>query len=87
MQTALGSKSLYGEEVDIMIWDTSMTEPGDAAYDLFARQALLGKRAPVLYHGRWNVQKHISDETGADIFYMGNGDDIKLWKFEAYSML
>ena len=73
MQDALGSRSLYGEEMDIMIWDSSMTEKDGASYDLFARQALLGNRAPVLYHGNWGVQKQLNQETGADIFYMGNG--------------
>jgi len=74
MQNALGSKSLYGEEVDMIIWDSSMTEHEASYYDLFARQALLGNRAPVLYHGSWGVQKQLSQETGADIFFMGNGN-------------
>jgi len=72
MQTALGSKSLYGE-ADVIIWDSSMTEHEAAFYDLYARQALNGNRAPVLYHGSMGVQTQLHQETGADIFVMGSG--------------
>ena len=75
MQTSLGARSLYGEEVDVIIWDSGMTEPGNSGFDLFARQALLGSnRAPVLYHGTKNILTRLHEETGADIFFMGNGD-------------
>ena len=74
MQTSLGSRSLYGEEVDVLIWDCGMTEPGDTGFDLFARQALMGNRSPVLYHGTSHILTRLHNETGADIFFMGNGN-------------
>mmetsp|Transcript_12810 Transcript_12810/g.15007 ORF Transcript_12810/g.15007 Transcript_12810/m.15007 type:complete len:163 (+) Transcript_12810:2-490(+) len=61
MQNALGSKSLYGDNVDMMVWDSGMTENDDPSFDLFCRQALLGgKRAPVLWStGKFNVLKDL----------------------------
>ncbi len=55
LQDSLGSGSLYGDEVDMILWDSSMTENDKTSPDLFFRQALIGgKRAPVLM--AWNKQ-------------------------------
>jgi hypothetical protein len=51
MSNALGSGSIYGDNVDIIIWDADLTNGDDnlGIIDLFFRQALLaGKRPPVL---------------------------------------
>eukprot|EP00957_Ditylum_brightwellii_P182403 13895085-Ditylum_brightwellii.AAC.1 len=42
LQGALGSGSIYGNEVDVIVWDSSMTEKNAAHIDLFERQAILG---------------------------------------------
>lgn len=73
MQAALGSKDIYGSEVDVIVWDSSMTEKSDKAYELFARQALLQNRAPVLYHGMWKIQQALYENVDADIFHFGDG--------------
>jgi len=75
MQNALGSKSLYGDNVDIMVWDSSMTENDDPSFDLFCRQALIGgKRAPVLWSsGKFNVLKDLHLNADADIMEFGTG--------------
>jgi hypothetical protein len=50
IQNALGSADLYGPELDVIIWDSSMTENEDSMRDLFARTAFLtGDRVPVLW--------------------------------------
>ncbi len=55
VQDSLGSGSLYGDEVDMILWDSSMTETEKFAPDLFFRQALIGgKRAPVIM--AWDKQ-------------------------------
>jgi hypothetical protein len=41
VQSALASKSIYGPDVDLLVWDSGMTEPNGAHVDLFARQGLL----------------------------------------------
>jgi hypothetical protein len=38
VQSALASKSIYGPDVDLLVWDSGMTEPNGAHVDLFARQ-------------------------------------------------
>jgi hypothetical protein len=50
VQNAMGSADLYGSELDVIIWDSSMTEPEDSVKDLFVRTAFLtGNRVPVLW--------------------------------------
>ena len=74
MQSALGSKDIYGSEIDVIVWDSSMTEKKDASYDLFARQAILGgNRVPFLYHGHFHPLIDLHDKDGADVLYMGDG--------------
>jgi hypothetical protein len=50
LQHSLGFKSIYGDSIDFMVWDSGMTENNDkAALDIFFRQALLsGDRVPFL---------------------------------------
>ena len=43
MHNAIGSGSIYGPDVDILMYDSMSTEDGDdRAVDLFSRQAILG---------------------------------------------
>ena len=43
IHNAIGSGSIYGPDVDILMYDSMSTEDGDErAVDLFARQAILG---------------------------------------------
>ena len=57
IQTAMGSKDIYGSEIDVMIWDSHMTEGDDMSIDFFTHQALLGSnRTPFLWGGNWYVK-------------------------------
>ena len=50
IQNALASGSLYGDEIDLLMWDSGMTEGGAQDQDIFVRQAFLaGKRMPVIW--------------------------------------
>lgn len=76
IQAALGSASIYGDDIDMLIWDSLMTERRPSDFDLFARQALLGgKRAPVLWGGLFSILKDLHESAGADVGHYGNAMD------------
>lgn len=74
-QSSFAGGDLYGREIDVFVWDSSMTEPSNEAYDVFVRQVILtGNRIPVLMHGMRGVlefyyQRGITHEVGM----FGNG--------------
>ena len=47
IQGSLGLQSIYGDEIDMLLWDSGMTEGGVGHVDLVARQGTLGKRVPL----------------------------------------
>jgi hypothetical protein len=51
IQNALGMLSLYGNGIDVLMWDSSMTEGDAPSKDLFARIGILSgtKKVPVLW--------------------------------------
>ena len=53
IQTALGARSLYGPDIDVMVWDSHMTERDNQSIDVFMRQVLLSNRSPFLWGGNW----------------------------------
>lgn len=74
IQTALGGSDIYGSNVDIMVWDSHMTEGDDMSIDLFMRQALLGgpeKRAPMIWGGNFAVLKMLNTEAGVHVGELG----------------
>mmetsp|Transcript_15996 Transcript_15996/g.23525 ORF Transcript_15996/g.23525 Transcript_15996/m.23525 type:complete len:935 (+) Transcript_15996:62-2866(+) len=74
LQGALGSGSIYGNEVDVIVWDSSMTEKSAAHIDLFERQAILGgNRAPFLLGGDANIMKALHENADADVGQFGSG--------------
>jgi len=63
LQHSLGSADIYGDNIDVLVWDSSMTEKDQNAIDLFYRQALIGgKRAPILWGGPLNLLKNLYSE-------------------------
>jgi hypothetical protein len=49
-QNALAAGDMYGKHMDILIWDSGMTEGDLQSKDLFVRQAVLSaKRIPVIW--------------------------------------
>jgi len=60
LQHSLGSASIYGENIDVIVWDSRMTEADRKSIDIFYRQALIGgKRAPVLWGGDFALLKDL----------------------------
>lgn len=76
-QSGLGSGAIYGDEVDVLLWDSQMTEKETRAIDLFFRQALLaGKRPPFIIGSgddSHKVLKMLHEEAGVDVASLGTG--------------
>lgn len=75
VQSAMGAQDIYGRDVDILIWDSGMTESNDSPdFDLFARQGLLGSvRAPVLWAGSDDKHVYPALQDAADVDYIMYG--------------
>jgi len=73
VQGAMGSAGIYGDEIDLMLWDSGMTESGAPEHiDLFLRQALMaGKRVPVVWGGNFELLRMLHEEADADVGEFG----------------
>jgi len=80
----LGSGSIHGDKVDMIVWDSEFADDYDnkAAADLFFRQALLsGDRPPALVAppALLDVLKDLHNNADAEVFALGSGmEDIPL---------
>jgi hypothetical protein len=76
VHNALGAGSLYGDEIDLLLWDSGMTEPNPGHQDLFLRQGLLGgNRVPVVWGGNFEVLRALHEEADVDVGEFGQGTD------------
>jgi hypothetical protein len=79
IQTSLGSSSLYGDSISLMLWDSGMTENHKPEHiDLFFRQALMSEnRVPVVWAagGKFNLLRMLHNEANADVGEFGLGLD------------
>jgi len=76
LHNALGSRQIYGDEIDMILWDSAMTENESHMFDLFCRQLLLaGNRVPFLMCAGCDssVLKMLHEEGKADISSIGDG--------------
>jgi hypothetical protein len=74
VQGAMGSAGIYGDEIDLMIWDSGMTERAPEHIDLFLRQALIGgKRVPAVWGGNFELLRMLHEEADADVGEFGFG--------------
>jgi hypothetical protein len=79
VHNAMAATSIYGPDVDVLMWDSSMTEKGDRPKDLFHRQALMGgdgsynAKVPVLWTNAGNAAKFFNQVAGADVGGIGSG--------------
>ena len=68
LQNGLAASSLYGPDVDMLMWDSSMTEPSDKAVDMLSRQAILGgSKVPFFINLREKVAKELYEKVKADV--------------------
>jgi hypothetical protein len=76
LHNALGMGSIYGNDIDLLLWDSGMTERADSHIDLFMRQAILsGEKVPVLWGGSFGVSHDLYNAVDADVGDVGNGHD------------
>lgn len=74
VHNGIAAASVYGPDVDVLMWDSSMTEKESHSQDLFHRQALLGgSKVPVLWTLAGNVAKELYLNADADVGYPGEG--------------
>ena len=76
LHNAMGAGSLYGSDIDLLLWDSGMTEPGPVHIDLFIRQGLIGgNRVPVVWAGNFEVMAALHEHADVDIGEFGSGTD------------
>ncbi|KAL7570024.1 hypothetical protein ACA910_017066 [Epithemia clementina (nom. ined.)] len=84
LHSSVGSGDIYGKDVDILMWDSGMTEREKEARGIMAIQALVGiDRAPFLWFERDEKEKileMIHNFTGADVAIYGHRSDDGLRK-------
>ena len=76
LQHSLGFKDIYGDKIDMMVWDSGMTEGRDsAAVDMYWLQALIsGERVPFLMGaGSHGPLLYYNQNADADIGNYGEG--------------
>jgi hypothetical protein len=76
IHSSMGLRDILGKEIDLMLWDSGMTENANQHHiDLFMRQALMaGNRVPVLWaSGPFDLLKMLHENVDADVGEFGNG--------------
>ena len=77
---SLGWSSIYGADVDMVVWDDYSLENGKtdevakSLFDLFARQALLAgdTSVPFLWGGDFDVLRNLHEKADVDVGQLGN---------------
>jgi len=75
LQNGMGSRHIYGDEIDLFLWDAGMTENGAPHHiDLVLRQVLFsGNRVPLIWGGPFDLLQLYHEEVDADVGEFGNG--------------
>ena len=74
IHNALGAGSVYGPDVDMLMWDSSMTEGDLKDIDVFGRQAILGGlKVPVLWNLKPDILKIYHIKAEIDVGHTGSG--------------
>lgn len=78
IQASLGMSSIYGDEIDVLLWDAGMTEGTGYQQEFFIRQGLIsGKRVPIILGAGLNqdLMRILYDYADVDIGQYGGGSD------------
>lgn len=72
----IGAGSIYGPDVDMLMWDSGMTEGRETkSIEMMHRQGLLGGiKVPVLW-SKANVVTNLNKQAGVDVGQPGSGED------------
>lgn len=72
-QNGIAAASSYGPDVDMLMWDSGMTEREEEAKDMMARQQLLaGKKVPILWSFGEKTLAFLNTNADVDVGYMGS---------------
>jgi len=80
IHNSLGFRDLYGDDIDLLLWDCGMTEGDAGSVDMVYRQALLsGKKVPVIwasdYKEQFDILRNLHEYANADVGEFGHGTD------------
>jgi len=74
LHNGMAATYIYGPDVDVLMWDSGMTENDNPSQDLFHRQYILGGgKVPVLWSLALGTIIRLNLEAGADVGYPGEG--------------
>lgn len=74
IQHGLAAASVYGPAIDMLMWDSSMTEGDGPSIEVFARQGLIGGvKVPVLWGLKSDVSKPFNMGADVDVGMLGRG--------------
>jgi len=74
LQTGIATKQLMGHDVDILMWDSGMTEKEPEARDILFRQGIMGAgKVPMLAAAspRYQMMQMLNEHADADIAMIG----------------
>jgi hypothetical protein len=73
IHNGLAAGDLYGKDVDILIWDSGMTEKSRKPQDLLARQGLMARdRVPIIAGVARDILKYLDEHADADVAVLGS---------------
>lgn len=76
LQSGIAASSIYGDDIDMLLWDSSMTEKEQPVMDLMYRQALMGgKRPPTIWNGLGKTVINLFEDTGIEMGRFGDGKE------------
>lgn len=71
---SIGFADMYGHSIDVLLWDSQMTERNNERQSMFMRQALMsGSRPPILVGGNFSLLRDLYIKADADVMFMGTG--------------
>ncbi len=76
VHNGMAAGDIYGHDVDMLMWDSSMTENNNRPQELFHRQGLLGSKhkVPVLWTKSERIARELNLAAGVEIGIPGNGN-------------
>ena len=75
VHNGMAAGDIYGQDVDMLMWDSGMTEKTKGQIDLFHRQGLLASphKVPVLWTKSWKIAVAYNLAAGVEVGIPGSG--------------
>lgn len=77
IQNGIAAADIYGHDVDMILWDSGMTEKENRNIELFHRQALIAGnyKVPILWTRSEKIARQYNRAAGVDFGVTGSGED------------